>query len=179
MQKQRRCSQEMIVWPWSRILVPPMHRSVFAFSCKNLLYGGWWIQAEHKVPGAPPSYLPPTNQEKDTHPAALIPDFAYKNFSPQTLGELGFFEQKPIILLAINLPPLQTPMFPFIWPHCWNQAGPCGAPGHTSLSVPYFLFLGNNLQPLRPSWVPMGRFKQLLFREGRRRRAQGREVQRQ
>ena len=51
----------------------------------------------------------------------------------------------------------------------WNQAGSCGAPGHTRLSVSPFLIFRKwasfSLQDV--PWVPRGRFRQLLIREGR------------
>ena len=47
-----------------------------------------------------PVTSPPTNQKKVTHPAALTPNFAYKNFSPKTIGEFRFFEHQPPVLLA-------------------------------------------------------------------------------
>ena len=47
-----------------------------------------------------PVTSPPTNQKKFTHPAALTPNFAYKNFSPKTIREFGVFEHKPPVLLA-------------------------------------------------------------------------------
>ena len=47
-----------------------------------------------------PDTSPPTNQKKVTHPAALIPNLAYKTFSPKTIREFRVFEHKPPILLA-------------------------------------------------------------------------------
>ena len=43
---------------------------------------------------------PPSNQKKVTHPAALTPNFAYKNFSLKTIREFGFFEYEPPIFLG-------------------------------------------------------------------------------
>ena len=47
-----------------------------------------------------PVTSPPTNQNKATHPAALTPNFTYKNFSPQTIGKFGVFEHESPILFA-------------------------------------------------------------------------------
>ena len=41
----------------------------------------------------------PTNQRKATHPAALTPNFAYKNFSPKTIREFGVCEHAPLPVL--------------------------------------------------------------------------------
>ena len=57
-------------------------------------------------------------QKKVTHPAALTPNFAYKNF-PQKNYQ-GFLSTSQLFLLspAVNLSRLQTLTFQFIWPHC-------------------------------------------------------------
>ena len=47
-----------------------------------------------------PVTSPPANQKKATRPAALIPNFACKNFSARTIREFGFFEHKPPVHLA-------------------------------------------------------------------------------
>ena len=47
-----------------------------------------------------PVTSPATSQKKVTHPAALTPSFAYKNFSPKTIREFEVFEHEPPILLA-------------------------------------------------------------------------------
>ena len=47
-----------------------------------------------------PVTSPPTNQNKVTHPAALSPDFDYKNFSLKTILEFRILEHEPPILLA-------------------------------------------------------------------------------
>ena len=47
-----------------------------------------------------PVTSPPTNQKKVTRPAALLPNSAYKNFPPKSLGEFQVSEQKLSILLA-------------------------------------------------------------------------------
>ena len=51
----------------------------------------------------------------------------------------------------------------------WNQAGPCGAPGHKAFLCPPFLWLEEIafIQPPWPSLSSNSRFKQLLTREGR------------
>ena len=38
-----------------------------------------------------PVTSPPTNQKKAIHPAALTPNFAYKNLSLKAIGESEFF----------------------------------------------------------------------------------------
>ncbi|XP_026984495.1 zinc finger protein 736-like [Sagmatias obliquidens] len=57
--------------------------------------------------GHHPVSSPPTNQKKVTHPAALTPYFAYKNFSLKTMGEFGVFYSTSHLLSllspAINL----------------------------------------------------------------------------
>ena len=47
-----------------------------------------------------PVRSPPTSQKKVTHFAALIPNFAYKNFYPQTFRMFRGFEHLPPVLLA-------------------------------------------------------------------------------
>ena len=47
-----------------------------------------------------PVTSPPTNQKKVTRPAALNPNFPYKNFSQKPIKEFRFFEHKPPVLLA-------------------------------------------------------------------------------
>ena len=47
-----------------------------------------------------PVTSPPASQKKVTHPAALTPNFAYKNFSLKTIREFRDFEHEPPILLA-------------------------------------------------------------------------------
>ena len=68
-------------------------------------------------------------------------------------------------------------------PFCyWNRAGPCGAPGHKSLSVPPIsLITGNRLHSASKTFPELqwGRFKQLLIREGRGCRDQGGTVKRE
>ena len=51
----------------------------------------------------------------------------------------------------------------------WYRAGPCGAPGHKSLSVSPISWLQERgfIQPPWPSLSSNSRFKQLLIREGR------------
>ena len=62
----------------------------------------------------------------------------------------------------------------------WNPAGPCGAPGHISLSVsPICCLCGINFSLHDLPWVPKGRFKQLLNREGRGHRDQEGAVRKQ
>ena len=105
MQKQGRTSQT-IVQPWGRILVPPQ-----GYTEQYL----WVLLQELKAPIQVkdgsfrlstrclehcPVTSPPTNQKKVTHPAALTPNFAYKNFSLKTVGEFGVFEHKPPVPLA-------------------------------------------------------------------------------
>ena len=105
MQKQGRNSWEAIVQPWGRVLVPPqgIYMTVSLSSSAgtkaptqvedgNFRLGAWFL-------GHRPVTSPPTNQKKVTNPAALTPNFAYKNFSPKTIGEFGIFEHKPPILL--------------------------------------------------------------------------------
>ena len=51
---------------------------------------------------------------------------------------------------------------------CWNRAGPCGAPGHGSLSVSPISCLEGAESSLHDlPWVLKGRSEQLLIREGR------------
>ena len=47
-----------------------------------------------------PVTSPLTNHKNVIHPAALTPNFAYKNFSLKTIGELGFFERKSSLFLV-------------------------------------------------------------------------------
>ena len=46
-----------------------------------------------------PVTSPPTNQKKVTHPAALIPNFAYKNFSLKAMEISGFSEHEQLFSL--------------------------------------------------------------------------------
>ena len=53
------------------------------------------------------------------------------------------------------------------WPSCTMEQGPVGLLGTQPFCVPYFLFLGNKLQP---PWLSLGskdRFRQLLIKKGR------------
>ena len=45
-----------------------------------------------------PATSPPTSQKKVTGSAALLPNFAYKNFPPKPLGEFQVSEQELSIL---------------------------------------------------------------------------------
>jgi len=58
------------------------------------------LRLSTRFPGYCPVTIPPNNQKKVTHTAALTPNFAYKNFSPQTIGELWVSEQEPPFLPA-------------------------------------------------------------------------------
>ena len=72
-----------------------------------------------------PLTSPPANQKKVTHPAALPPIFAYKNFSPKTAREFGSFDHRPPFSLfstAANVSLWQIPIFPFVWPRCASDA---------------------------------------------------------
>ena len=64
---------------------------------------------------------PLTSQKKVTHPAALTPDFACKNFCSQTIREFGVLESELPILCAwpcnkSSTAPNST-TFQFIWHH--------------------------------------------------------------
>ena len=106
MQKQRRGSQEIIVQPWGRMLVPPqgIYITISLSSSAELRPptqvedGNFRLKT--KFLEYSPVTLPPTNQKKVTHPATLTPNFAYKNFSSQTIQEFGVFEHEPPVLLA-------------------------------------------------------------------------------
>ena len=127
MQKQRRNYQETIVQRWGKILVPPrgiyitiplssstgnkipthMEDGNFRLSTRYLEYH--------------PVTLPPTNQNKVTHTAALTLNFSYKNFSLKTIREFGVSQHESPILLVWHSnkhlsPP--TPAFQFVWLHC-------------------------------------------------------------
>ena len=106
MQKQRKSSQETILQPWGKVPVPPqeIYITIYLsssagtkvptrvedgnFRLRTIFLGHFFVTS------------PATNQKKATHPAALTPNFAYKNFSPKTIREFGVFECEPPILLA-------------------------------------------------------------------------------
>ena len=127
MQKQGRSSQEIIVQPWGRVLVPPQ-----GIYIKISLSSSAATKAPTQVEGNNfrlgtrflehhPVTSQPTKQKKVTHPADLIPNFAYKTSPQKPSGILGFLSiSHPLSLLvpAINLSLLQTPTFQFVWPHC-------------------------------------------------------------
>ena len=52
-----------------------------------------------EIPEIPSGTSPPTNQKNIMHPTAITSHVAFKNPSLNTIGELGFFEHKPPILL--------------------------------------------------------------------------------
>lgn len=69
-------------------------------------------------PGAPPCSLT-TNQSQG--PAALTPNFAYKNSTPKPTGEFGFLSTIhtfPLLGPAKKLSLPQTPVFWFVWSPC-------------------------------------------------------------
>ena len=112
MQKQRRSSQETKMQLWGRVLVPPEAMCITSANSS----GGTKPPSPHPHPhpevedgnfGLSTRFLehhlitsPPTNQKKATHPTALTPNFAYKNFSPQTVGKFGVLEQEPPVLFV-------------------------------------------------------------------------------
>ena len=73
-----------------------------------------------------------------------------------------------------------SPLYPWPSPRhymaMWNRAGPCGVPGHGSLSVPHLLFVGNRLQPPWPSLSSKGQV-QTVANQGREGDAETREEQ--
>ena len=106
MQKEGQSSQETIMQPRGRVLVPPqgiyitvsLSSSAGTKAPTQVEDGNFWLSTrflEHR-----PVTLPPANQKKVTHPAALTPNFAYKNISPQTIRESVVFEHEPPLLLA-------------------------------------------------------------------------------
>ena len=129
MQQQGRSSQETIVQSWGRILVPPqgiyitisLNSSAGTKAPTQVKDGNFRLGArflEHH-----PVTSQPTNQKTVTHPAALIPDFVYKNSSPKSHQGLPVYFLSmnctfSLLGLAINLSLLQIPAFRFVWPHC-------------------------------------------------------------
>ena len=135
MQRQGRSSQETIVPPWGRVLAPPqgIHRTISLSSSAGTKaptqVGGGNFSLSSRFLEHRPVTSPPTNPKEVTHPATLTPNFAYKNFSLKTNREFNFFlsTSHPFSSLspAINLSPLQTPTFQFVWPHCASGTPTC------------------------------------------------------
>ena len=104
MKKQRRSSQETIVQPWGRVLVPPQELYIslnFSIGTKaptQVKDGNFRLSTRFLEHCSVTS--PPTNQKKVTHPAAFTPNYAYKKIPPKTIRECGISEHKPPILLA-------------------------------------------------------------------------------
>ena len=83
--KQRRSSPETIEQQGGQVRVPPeggrrIHNSLEP--PRELRPHP--VEADDLTPSTRPA-----NQKKVRHPAALTPSFAYKNFSPQPIRELG------------------------------------------------------------------------------------------
>ena len=92
----------------------------------------WNQKAE--IPKTSPCHLIPSqSKENHTQSAALapnfffFPNFTFKNSSPEMIGEVQSFENELPLLLAIDLPLLQTTTFQIVWPQCtldsWNWIG--------------------------------------------------------
>ena len=99
MQKQGRSSQETIVQPWVRVLVPP--QGIYITITLNSSAGNktptqvedvnFRLSTRSLENHPVTSDWLPTNQKKVTHPATLTPNFAYEKFSPKTTREFGVF----------------------------------------------------------------------------------------
>lgn len=88
-------SQETIVQSWGgRVLVSPQGISLSSSLATKSPHPGGSLHPECKIPGTLPCYHQPI-RKKVTHPAAFIPNLAYKNFSLKTIGEFWGFEYKP------------------------------------------------------------------------------------
>ena len=76
-----------------------------------------------------PVTSPLINHKEVIHPAALTPNFAYKNFTLKTTGKLFFFfnasHSFSLCRLAIKLSLHHTLVFWFVWPHCALGTEPC------------------------------------------------------
>lgn len=101
-----------------------IHKNTFKFCREQGSHpgGGWWLHAEHKIPGAPP-YSPHHQPiiRKSTTPEALAPNFAFKYFSEDHWGVLVFLSTCHLFSLlgpAINLSLLKFWCFSLFWPHC-------------------------------------------------------------
>ena len=85
---------------------------------------GWWLRfLDHH-----PVTSPPTNQEKVTHPAPLLPKLAFKNFHENHQRVQDFWAwatRSPCLALAIKFYLHQTPMFQFgfsvVVCACWSE----------------------------------------------------------
>ena len=129
MQRQGGSSQETVVQRRGRVPVPPQG----IYITKYL----WVLLQELRPPGPRPGgggnfrlsirflehrpvISPPTNQKKATPPAALTPNFAYKNSSPKTIKQFRVFEHEPHILLAwpCNKPFSAPNSDLLVWPLC-------------------------------------------------------------
>ena len=106
MQKQGRSSQETIVQPWDRVLVPPqgIYRTISLSSSAGTKVPTQVEDSNFRLSSRflehHPVTSPPTNQKKVTHSTALTPNFAYKNFSPKTIRGASLVAQ----WLRIHLP---------------------------------------------------------------------------
>ena len=74
-----------------------IHNNIFEFFCRTkaptlVEDGNFRLRARSL--GHLPVTSPPTNQKKVTHPAALTPNFAYKNFPPKPLGRTSLAVQR-------------------------------------------------------------------------------------
>ena len=106
MQQQENNHQETIVQPWGRTLVPLQGiylttLLIFSVGTKaptqvedgNFQFSTSFL--EHR-----PVTSPSANEKKFTHPAALIPNFAYKIFCLKTIWEFGVSGYRSPVLFA-------------------------------------------------------------------------------
>ena len=99
---------------------------IISWSQAHRLQSDWNQKVE--IPKTSPCHLIPNqSKESHTHSAALAPNFTFKNSSPEMIGEVQSFQHELPVLLALDLPLLQTPTFQIVWPQCtlgsWTWIG--------------------------------------------------------
>ena len=93
MQKQRRSNQETIVQPWGRILVPPegIHITIPLSSSVGTKAPTEVEDGNFRLSITLLPHHQPIRRKSHTLPT-VIPNFVYKNFSPETIRE---FKERP------------------------------------------------------------------------------------